>query len=227
MFWPNIHDTVERGKPVTKEENKAKTLRKMKESLILEAYNYNDKARRMASANSMYMGSGATARLFHILGADWPKISIFNAMSNATDEQIQAALVFCKPYLDAAKRSKLTSINEVSIRYLKPGEPTDNVPHSVQRDWDMLEARFTEATTLKPDTTLKTRDGAKFGNAIAVRWVDNGAKIEIETDFGNRVTLTEGEILEHFRLGYHQPYTEWFDARLEKIKAAGEREKML
>jgi hypothetical protein len=111
--------------------------------------------------------------------------------------------------------------------------PTDNVPHvihlepsQVDKDWAMLEARFTEATQLKPDTTLRTKDGSKMGNAIAVRWVENGARMEIETDFGNRVILSEAGILEQFRLGFHQPYAEWFDARLEKIQANAERENM-
>jgi hypothetical protein len=177
--------------------------RQHKEDLILRAYNYNDKARAMASCNAVYMGGGAMTSLWHALGADWPKISIFNAMSNATDEQLDAALVVCRPILDVIGK--------------KLAQPTDNEPHSVQKDWDMLEARSTEATELKPDTTLRTKDGRVMGNAIAIRW-ETTDRMLVETDFGNRLKLTVLEIQSYFHLGFHQPYHEWAQARLEKIQ---------
>jgi hypothetical protein len=218
MFWPSIWSRYQ-------ETPMNQTERQLKESLILEAYNYNDKARRMASANSMYMGSGATAKLFEILGSAWPKISIFNAMSAATDEQINAALAYCEPYLAAAKRDK-------PKRFLKPGEPTDNVPHEivpldhnqVDKDWDMLRSRFEEAIEIKPDTTLRTKDGRRFGNAFVIKYEETTNTWLIETDFGNRVSLTSTGITEAFYLGFHQPYEEWAQTRFEKIQSHNQPE---
>ena len=73
-----------------------------KKRLIRKAYNYNSKARRMASCNSMYMGSMATCMMYHHLGADWPNIGLTQALNQATDAQLDAALDYVQPYLKRA-----------------------------------------------------------------------------------------------------------------------------
>jgi hypothetical protein len=79
-------------------------LREEKVALIQKAVNHNAHARNMASCNSFYMGSMATASLFDRLGADWPNVSLAFAMKRATEEQLDAAVEYCKPYWTAAQR---------------------------------------------------------------------------------------------------------------------------
>lgn len=82
-------------------------LREEKIALIQKATAYNAAARNMASCNSFYMGSGATATLFHHLGADWPNVTLAFALKRATNEQIDAAVEFSRPYWEAATRKRI------------------------------------------------------------------------------------------------------------------------
>lgn len=71
--------------------------------LIKKAYNFNVHARRMASCNSLYMGSAATCRLFDVLGGDWPNESLGDVLKRATDAQLDAGLERCANILTYAK----------------------------------------------------------------------------------------------------------------------------
>lgn len=79
-------------------------LREEKVALIQKAVNYNAHARNMASCNHFYMGSQATCNLFGKLGADWPNVTLSFALKRATDEQLDAAVEYAKPYWEAAQR---------------------------------------------------------------------------------------------------------------------------
>lgn len=94
----------------------------------------------------------------------------------------------------------------------------------------MLDGLHLVATEMAPGVTLLTLDGAKIGNGIIVKEakppaaaVDylkaTGQKMWIvETDFGNRCTLTTNEIHEFYGLGYQQDYDQWWDDRLATIQ---------
>jgi hypothetical protein len=78
--------------------------------------------------------------------------------------------------------------------------------------------------------TLLTLDGTKMGNAIIVKEVPphpaaaeymaktNQKNWLVETDFGNRMTLTTNEIHEFYGLGFQQDYDKWWDDRLDLIR---------
>lgn len=68
---------------------------KEKRRLILAAYNYNGRARNMASCNQLYMGSMETCLLFKALDGDWLKESLNAVIARATDEQLDAGLERC------------------------------------------------------------------------------------------------------------------------------------
>ena len=72
--------------------------------LIRKAWDYNSKARDMASCNHLYMGSISQCLLFHALGADWPNVSLAQAMNAATDAQLDAGLERCQNILKYATR---------------------------------------------------------------------------------------------------------------------------
>jgi hypothetical protein len=63
-----------------------------KRALITKAYNHNDKARRMASCNALYMGSGHTAILMGKLGGEYGKDSLPTLIACASNEQLDAGL---------------------------------------------------------------------------------------------------------------------------------------
>lgn len=71
--------------------------------LIKKAYNFNSRARNMASCNSLYMGSMATCLLYSALGADWPNVSLNDALKAATDTQLDAGLARCENILRYAR----------------------------------------------------------------------------------------------------------------------------
>lgn len=85
------------------------------------------------------------------------------------------------------------------------------------------------ATELAPGVTLLTKSGQQVGNAIIVQEkpAKSKAGLEflagrtlwlVETDFGNRMVLSNEEILDWYELGFQQNYDTWFDARLEAIR---------
>jgi hypothetical protein len=103
---------------------------------------------------------------------------------------------------------------------LKPGEPTDNIPHDVHP---------TPATKIAPGVTLWTKDGSKIGNAIVVRRNGHTSSFPgsrdyiplwyVETDFGNVIpAMQESEIFERWDLGFVSSYDVWWEARYELIK---------
>lgn len=67
-----------------------------KQALIRRAYAYNDKARRMASCNALYMGSMATAILMGKLGGEYGRDSLDALIDRASDEQLDAGLESCQ-----------------------------------------------------------------------------------------------------------------------------------
>lgn len=113
------------------------------------------------------------------------------------------------------------------------GEPTDHTPHTVK--WSPHDPT---ATKIAPGVTLTTLDGAKVGNGIIVREIttdkmnpfavkgglpeyleSTGQKLWlVETDFGNRMTLSTNEVHEFYGLGYQQDYETWWDERLQTIQ---------
>lgn len=103
--------------------------------------------------------------------------------------------------------------------------PTDNVPHTVLAD------ELTPAEHPAPGVTLQTLDGAIIGNAIIVKQtpirdlpptMQNTVCWNVQTDFGNKLILTESELFQMFKLGYQQEYDSWWDRRLELIKRSVE-----
>ena len=80
-------------------------LREEKVALIQKAASYNAHARNMASCNSIYMGSMATATMFKHLGADWPNVSFVFALKRATDAQLDDTVEFTRSYWEAANRT--------------------------------------------------------------------------------------------------------------------------
>ena len=101
--------------------------------------------------------------------------------------------------------------------YLKPGEPTDNIPY----DTDFNPR---PATEIKPGVTLLTKDGRQIGNAIVVERNGHTSSFpgsrdyiplwKIETDFGNRIDkITEQEIHTLFTLGFERDYRTWAEDR--------------
>lgn len=69
---------------------------------------------------------------------------------------------------------------------------------------------------------LLTRDGSKIGNAIWLDQVESqhtpGLMINlIETDFGNRVRLTDAEVDEWFTIGRFTSVRRWRDDRAALI----------
>jgi hypothetical protein len=108
--------------------------------------------------------------------------------------------------------------------FMQPGEPTDSVPHEIDMN-------PTNATEIAADVTLFTRNGAKIGNAMVIREVKasseamaefllaKGEKLWlIETDFGNRVRMSNSEINSLFTLGYLRDHDRWWEDRLAIIK---------
>lgn len=92
-----------------------------------------------------------------------------------------------------------------------------------------------KATEIGPGVTLATLDGERIGNAIVIREAEPpAAAIEylastgqkfwlIETDFGNRVELSDNEIHELFSLRFVTTYDEWSSDRRELISRFGTR----
>lgn len=59
---------------------------------------------------------------------------------------------------------------------------------------------------------LHTRDGRQIGNAIIIgpcEIKDWGTVWPVETDFGNRLNMTTGELLFCFHLGKHTSVKRW------------------
>jgi hypothetical protein len=91
---------------------------------------------------------------------------------------------------------------------------------------EMLE--LIQAKEIASGVTLMTKNGVQVGNAIVVKqvgdtrdWYKDDREIIpvwlVETDFGNRMKLTNREILEWYDLGFQRDYESWWDARLEQI----------
>lgn len=111
-------------------------------------------------------------------------------------------------------------------------QPTDSEPHqtlSAARGADSLP----DASEIAPGVTLATRDGLQIGNAIVIQEVQPrtslikdllAAKDQkfwlIETDFGNRCRLSDGEINQLFVLGKQNNYDCWWDDRATTIQAS-------
>lgn len=65
--------------------------------------------------------------------------------------------------------------------------------------------------------TLHTIDGTARSNAI-VRSIDNVAGVwNIESDFGNRYSLTAAEVAKYFTPGHFIDYVQWCRGREELI----------
>lgn len=106
-------------------------------------------------------------------------------------------------------------------RYLQPGEPTDDTPHTVEP---------TPATKIAPGVTLHTKDGSKVGNAIIVKRNGNTSSVPgitrdfiplwlVETDYGNQIpAMQESEILELWDLGFVSEYDHWWESRFKTIE---------
>lgn len=64
--------------------------------------------------------------------------------------------------------------------------------------------------------TLRTKNACVRGNAIlygAVEHPEVGQLMLVETDFGNRMRLTSGEVNEMFEIGEVRDYQTWRDDR--------------
>lgn len=92
---------------------------------------------------------------------------------------------------------------------------------------DLLDA--VQAKEIAPGVTLMTKNGATVGNAIVIEqigdtrdWYKDGREIVpvwlCETDFGNRMKLTNWEILAWYELGYQRDYDSWCKARMALIQ---------
>jgi hypothetical protein len=92
-----------------------------------------------------------------------------------------------------------------------------------------------KATELMSGVTLYTKDGATLGNAIVIGQTTPSSEAMadwlvqtkqrlwlVETDFGNKMKLTDREVDAYFTLGRQQDYQKWALNRWEKINGGPE-----
>lgn len=66
-------------------------------ALILAASRYRSAA---DSCNSVYLGSMATAKLFHVLGGDWGRNGLADVIKAASRAQVDEALKVCASVIE-------------------------------------------------------------------------------------------------------------------------------
>ncbi len=78
----------------------------------------------------------------------------------------------------------------------------------------------TTSTTTYPSSVLWTRDGSKVGNGIIYGVANSTYRPTVllylvETDFGNRMRLTQGELEAYYVVGPERDYAKWKADRID------------